>query len=97
MQFFGHSESVSCGQFSPDGKVLISASEDTSVRIWDLKNNKNLYTIKGVKFHKSPICALAVAKQKAIFGTGSFDGEIAIVNYESANVNYISNPRSSLP
>jgi WD40 repeat protein len=86
MSFFGHSESVIGGCFSNDGKVLITASEDMSVRIWDLKNQKNLYTVKGVKFHKAPIHTLTKAKKKNIVATGSLNCEIAIVHYDSANV-----------
>jgi WD40 repeat protein len=86
MQFFGHSESITAGCFSHDGKALITASEDTSVRVWDLKNQKSLYTIKGVKYHKAPILTMVLAKKKSIIATGSLDCEIAVANYENANV-----------
>ena len=86
LKFYGHAESVSCGQFTHDGKLLITASEDTSVRVWDLKFNKLMHTIKSVKFHKAPISAMALAKEKSIIATGSFENEIAISNYETAGV-----------
>ena len=86
MQFYGHSESVTCGLFTHDGKFLITGSEDRSIKVWDLKNNKLLNTIKGVKFHKAPISALALANGKSIIASGSLENEIAISNYESANV-----------
>ncbi|MBA4375325.1 MAG: hypothetical protein C0401_04020 [Anaerolinea sp.] len=34
--FDGHQETVNALVFSPDGKKLISGSEDTTVRVWDL-------------------------------------------------------------
>ncbi len=86
MQFYGHSDSVNCGLFTHDGKFLITGSQDTTIKVWDLKNNKVLHTIKGVKFHKSPITAIALANGKSIIATGSLENEIAISNYETANV-----------
>ena len=86
MSFFGHTESVSAGCFTSDGKYLISASEDCSTKIWDLKNQNILYTIKGKKYHQAALCSLAVAKNKAIVASGSVENELAIANYENANV-----------
>lgn len=86
MPFFGHSDSVSCGAFSPDGKYLITGSDDNTTRVWDLKNQSNLHTIKGVKYHKAPITAMAVAKKKTVVATGSVENELAIANYENGTV-----------
>jgi WD40 repeat protein len=88
MSFFGHTDSVTVGLYSPDGKYLISGSEDFSVKVWELKNQVLSHTIKGKKFHQSPISALAVGRIKSIIATGSFSNELAISNYENGTVNY---------
>jgi WD40 repeat protein len=86
MSFFGHTDSVTCGGFTNDGKYLVTGSEDMTVKTWDLKNNSLITTIKGVKFHQSPITVMAIAKNKNIIATGGLSNEIAISNAESGNV-----------
>ncbi|MGP0042181.1 MAG: PDZ domain-containing protein [Rhodomicrobium sp.] len=43
----GHMASVTALTFTPDGKQLISASEDKTVRVWDSGSGKVLRTIRG--------------------------------------------------
>nr|WP_318660824.1 GYF domain-containing protein [uncultured Treponema sp.] len=46
----GHQSGVFCADFSPDGKNLISCSNDQTVRIWDVSSCKLLQTIQFEKF-----------------------------------------------
>ncbi|CDR95151.1 WD-repeat protein, putative [Babesia bigemina] len=43
----GHSESVLCMDFSPDGTMLATGSGDSAVRIWDLQTATPIKTLKG--------------------------------------------------
>src|SRR5262245_35145971 len=45
--FQGHSEGVHQVAFSPDGKRLASASDDATVRVWELNTGKQLHTLGG--------------------------------------------------
>ena len=70
--FSGHTAAVSCGQFSPDGRRLITASDDGSLIVWDPKDANALSKLQpgDARFNmQTGITALAV----------SFDGKIAVV------------------
>jgi WD40 repeat protein len=42
----GHKDWINYAGFSPDGKYLITASRDKTVKIWDLKDGKDIATLK---------------------------------------------------
>lgn len=52
----GHSNSVNSCVFSPDGKLLVSASEDTTSRLWDVETGDCLRVFQG---HTQPVTACA--------------------------------------
>jgi hypothetical protein len=43
----GHQGSVTNAQFSPDGKRIVTASEDKTARLWETKNGGLLATLQG--------------------------------------------------
>jgi WD40 repeat protein len=43
----GHKSTVSCGTFSPDGKVLATGSWDKAVKLWDVGSGQELATLLG--------------------------------------------------
>ena len=43
----GHDEAVCSAAFSPDGKRVVTASEDNTARVWDAETGAELAALKG--------------------------------------------------
>ncbi|MBA2306826.1 hypothetical protein H0W26_01675, partial [Candidatus Dependentiae bacterium] len=66
----GHANKVSSAEFSPDGEIVITASRDTTARLWSVKTGQQLYRLKG---HKQGIASVAFSPDGKTVLTGSED------------------------
>ncbi|MFM5940070.1 MAG: WD40 repeat domain-containing protein [Dolichospermum sp.] len=41
----GHSDSVTAIAITPDGKTLISGSDDNTIKVWDFKTGTEKFTL----------------------------------------------------
>jgi WD40 repeat protein len=74
--FNGHTAGISALAFMPDGKTLISASYDRTVRLWSLVNGKNTLTLQAALPEIYRLFAVAVSpdgKKIAAAGGGDLD------------------------
>lgn len=71
----GHTRAVMSVVFSPNGKTLASASEDKSIRLWNLATGKTIATLRG---HTNTVCSVVFSPDGKILASASCDGIVRL-------------------
>ena len=77
----GHTELVNSVAYSPDRKILASCSNDWTIRIWDVDQQKHIKTLGG---YRGPVNSVAFSPDGKTIVSGSNDG-IRVWNVENWN------------
>ena len=73
----GHTDIVPSVAFSPNGKMLASASWDETVHLWNVNTGRHLHTLTG---HTDDIMSVAFSPDGQTLASASWDGTIRLWN-----------------
>ncbi|RSL92713.1 hypothetical protein CDV31_015024 [Fusarium ambrosium] len=71
----GHQGTVNAVAFSLDSSILVSASSDRAVRVWNWDTGECIYELKGTS---APICATALSPDAEVVAAAAINGIIRI-------------------
>jgi len=76
----GHSSSVNAVVVTPDGQRVISGSDDTTIKVWNLETGEHIRTMEG---HNGSVNSLTVTPDGLHVISGSDDKTIKVWNLET--------------
>ncbi|WP_026100500.1 serine/threonine-protein kinase [Fortiea contorta] len=79
----GHSLRVNVVSITPDGKTLVSGSDDNTIKVWNLATGKPIHTLIG---HSDSVHALAISPDGKTIIDGSDDNTIKVWNLSTGQI-----------
>ncbi|MEH1830352.1 MAG: serine/threonine-protein kinase [Nostoc sp.] len=79
----GHSSDVNSVAFSPDGTTLGSASDDKTIKLWNIASGEAIRTLEG---HTNWIWTVAFSPDSKTLASGSADKTIKLWNVETGKL-----------
>ena len=76
----GHTDEINSVAFSSDGRLLVSGSDDTTVKLWDVQTGGTIQTFSG---HTNLVRSVSISVDSATIASGSFDDTIRVWNVQT--------------
>jgi ribosome assembly protein SQT1 len=86
--FAGHSGPVQCGEFTPDGKRIVTASEDGTLIYWDPRSSTPVFKLspQDARFDLENITSLAINGSSTLVVVGGTSGSVRVVSLSKGEV-----------
>ncbi|KAI0303761.1 WD40 repeat-like protein [Multifurca ochricompacta] len=86
--FAGHTGPVQCGEFTPDGKRIVTACGDNTLIYWDPRSPTPLFKLTGqdARFDLGGITSLAINPTSTVAVVGGTEGGVRVVSLSKGEV-----------
>lgn len=79
----GHSDGVNAVAFSPDGKTIVSGSDDNTIKLWEAASGKLLRTLES---HVASVFEVTFSSDSKLLASGSSDSTIKLWDVASGKL-----------
>jgi WD40 repeat protein len=79
----GHVGPIYTVSYSPDGRILASAGEDRTIKLWDVATRREIRNLVG---HDSLVTSLTISRDGKLLASGSMDARVMVWDIATGQV-----------